>query len=277
MRSTVKENSDSRVKQIGLLAGILLVPFIATIAQDAFARDVDYKNTEVAVYVTPGEPTQIELPGKISGGFKRKLSTLSLDRKDNDLIVFASDGITEQGEAIIVRLDDGRSYSVRIRRSTAGNPRDDVVKIEDERGSILSAADEEEPGFADKKFEYAPPSQVAGLMREMILAGEFGKNKVQGYRVSDRYRGETVLSDGTMKATIDQIFIGPNLWGYVIEAENLLDHSQKINPATFRLDGTRAISANRWELSGKPINVEQQIAGRDKAKVYVVTRARKGS
>ena len=267
----------SRASKISILAGLLIVPFIAALAKDAFARDVDYKNTEVAVYVNPGEPTQIELPGKISGGFKRKLSTLSLDRKDNDLIIFASDGITEQGEAIIVRLDDGRSYSVRIRRSTAGNPRDDVVRIEDERGSILSSSDEEDPTYKDKKFDYAPPSQVAGLMREMILAGEFGKNKVQGYRVSDRYRGETVLSDGTMKATIDQIFIGPNLWGYVIDAQNLLDQSQKINPATFRLDGTRAISANRWELSGKPINVEQQISGRDKAKIYVVTRSRKGS
>src|SRR5438046_2066199 len=68
--------------------------------QAALARDVDYKNGEVSVYVNPSEPTQIQFPGTISGGFKRKLSTLSLDRKDSDLIIFASEGISETGEAI---------------------------------------------------------------------------------------------------------------------------------------------------------------------------------
>lgn len=256
-----------------ICAGLALS--VGLLAQPSWARDLEYTGSEVSVYVNPGEPTQIQLPGKISGGFKRKLSTLSIDKKDGDLIVFASDGITEQGEALIVRLDDGRSYSVRVRRSSESNKRDDVIRIEDERSSILSGTDEEEPAYQEKKFEYAPPNQVAGLMREMMLAAEFGKTKVQGYRVSDRYRGETVLSDGTMKATIDTIFIGSNLWGYVIDAQNLLDVSQKINPASFRLDGTRAVSANKWEVAGKPLNVEQQIASGDKAKIYIVTRPRK--
>lgn len=244
-------------------------------ASAAFARDVEYKGTEIAVYVNPGEPTQVQFPGDISGGFRRKLSTLSIDHKEGDLVVFASDGISEQGEAIIVRLKDGRSYSLRVRRANQASPRDDVVKLEDERGSIISGNEEEDPAYKEKKYDYAPPSQVAGLLREMVLAAEFGKTKIQGYRVSDRYKGESVLSDGTIKATIDKIFIGPSLWGYVLDAQNLIETDQKINPAAFRLDGTRAVSANRWELTGKPMNTEQQIASRDRAKIYIVTSARK--
>jgi len=75
-------------------------------------------------------------------------------------------------------------------------------------------------------------------------------------------------------ATIDSIYIGPNLWGYVIDAKNLLNTTQRVNPASFRIDGARAISASNWELSPKPFNVEQQIAGKDQTKIYIVTRAR---
>lgn len=252
----------------------LLVAVVMTGTPAAYARDVEYKSGEVSVYVAPSEPTQIQFPGTISGGFKRKLSALSLDRKDSDLIIFASEGISEAGEAIIVRLSDGRSYSVRVKRATAANPRDATVRLEDDRSSILSE-EEEDPAYKERKFEYAPPNQVAGLMREMVLAAEFGKLNITGYRVSDRFKGESVLNDGTMNATIDRIFIGPTLWGYVIDASNMLDESQKINPASFRLDGTRAVSASHWELAPRPLNVEQQIAGKDRAKIYIVTRAKK--
>ena len=250
------------------------VAVMLTAALPAFARDVEYKNGEVNVYVNPSEPTQIEFPGVISGGFKRKLSSLSLDRKDSDLVIFASDGVTDSGEAIIVRLQDGRSYSIRVKRASAANPRDASVRIEDDRTSVLGE-DEEDPAYKEKKFEYAPPSQVAGLMREMVLASEFGKLNITGYRVSDRYKGESVLNDGTMNATIDKIFIGPTLWGYVIDAQNSMEQSQKVNPGSFRLDGTRAISASNWELAPKPLNIEQQVSGKDKTKIYIVTRARK--
>lgn len=238
----------------------------------SFARDVEYSNQEVIIRVNPGEPTQIQFPGAISGGFKRKNSAVSIDKKDTDLIVFAQEGIPEQGEAFIVRLDDGRSYSLRIQRSSAEFPRDDVIKLLDARDSTLPV-DEEEPGYKEKKFDYAPPNQVSGLAREMALAVEFGKNSIAGYRASDRFTGQTVLDDGTLKATVEKIFIGANLWGYVLEVENKLDQSQKLNPATFRLDGTRAISASSWELAPKPLTVEQQASRKDKIKLYIVTRA----
>jgi hypothetical protein len=111
-------------------------------------------------------------------------------------------------------------------------------------------------------------------MREMALVAEFGKGQIPGYQVSEKFKGQTVVSDGALLAKIDRIFIGANLWGYVLDTTNLLDQSQKLNPATFRIDGTRAISASNWELSARPLNVEQQVAGKHNAKVYIVTRAR---
>ena len=239
----------------------------------AYARDLEYNNQEVTVRVNPGEPTQIQFPGQVSGGFKRKNAAISLDKKNEDLIVFAQEAIPDQGEAIIVRLEDGRSFSLRVQRATAESPRDDFIKISDSRDSGLPT-DEEEPAYREKTFQYAPPTAISGLVREMMLTTEFGKKSISGYRASDRYKGQTVLDDGTIRAVVDNIYIGSNLWGYVITAENLLDTTQKLNPATFRLDGTRAISANNWELAPKPVNVEQQVAGKDKTKIYIVTRSR---
>jgi TraK protein len=258
------------IVSVGSIGGVI---FIAPLISEA--RDIEYRNREVDVFVTPGEPTQINFPATISGGFKKKGSSISLDRRQSDLVVFARDGITSDGEAIIVRLQDGRSYSLRIRRAAADVPRDDVVKIEDLKGTPLKADEEEEdPQYEDRRFSYAPSNQVSGLMREMVLLAEFGKASIPGYRVSEKHQGQTILSDGTMNAKIEKIFIGASLWGYVIDAENVLDQSQKVNPATFRIDGTRAISITNWELAPRPATVEEQIAGRHKTKVYIVARTR---
>jgi hypothetical protein len=155
------------------------------------------------------------------------------------------------------------------------NPRDNMIRINDERGGLILGSEEEDPKYLDKKYEYAPPSQVSGFTREMILVAEFGKKGIQGYRISDAYKGQSVLNDGTIQATIDRIFIGQNLWGYVIDVRNLLSTSQRLNPASFRLDGTRAVSAKNWELAAVPLNIEQQLARAHETKVYIVTRARK--
>ena len=252
---------------------ILLTLTFVTLALSApaYARDLDYNDEEVKINVAPGEPTQVQFPGDVSGGYKNRQSSISLDRKGNSLVVFAQDNISENGEAIIVQLTDGRSYSVRIRRANADNPRDDVVKLSDSRPAIVSN-DEEEPAYREKNFEYAAPTQVSGLVREMMLVAEFGKSNVTGYRQSDAYKGDTILNDGTLVATVDRVFEGPNLRGYVLDVKNLLDTTQKINPASFRIDGTRAISANSWELAPRPLTAEQEIARKDAIKVYVVTR-----
>lgn len=257
---------------------LLIALVIALLPHWVVSEEVRYKSGEINVFITPGEPSQVRFPGKVAGGFKKKLSSLSIERKDSDLIVFASEGLPESGEAIIVRLEDGRSYSLRINRSSDENPRSDFVEVKDERGSLIAEADEEaEPAYKEKNLKYAPPTQVSGLMREMVLVAEFGKQAVLGYQMSDKHRGEVVLADGTVRAVIDRIFIGPNLWGYVIEAENMVDQTQRLNPASFRIDGTRAISASEWELAPRPLNIEQQIAGKHKIKVYVITRPKRTS
>jgi hypothetical protein len=244
--------------------------------QSAWARDVDYESGEVRVNVSAGEPTEIKFPGKVSGGFKRKNSSVAIEKKEDSLIVFAAENLPASGEALIVKLDDGRSYSLRVSRSDAGNPRDSYLSIKDERLSPLASSEEDDPIYKSKSYDYAPPSQVPGLLREMVLAAELGKKSISGYRASDSYKGQIVLDDGTLRATIERIFMGTNLWGYVISAENLLDEGQKLNPASFRIDGTRAVSMSNWELAPKPLTVEEQIARKDKTTVYIVTKARRG-
>lgn len=252
---------------------LMMLSAAALAPTPASARDVEYNDQELEIFVNPGEPTQIQFPGRISGGFKKKSSAVTIDKKDTDLVVFAQDNLPDAGEVVIVRLEDGRSYSVRIRKA-AGKPRDDIIRVEDNRPVSTSSKEEDESAYRDRNFPYAPPSVVSGLMREMVLVGEFGKASISGYRASDKYQGQTVLDDGTLLATIDKIFIGPNLWGYILSVENRLDQTQKLNPASFRLDGTRAVSARNWELAPKPATVEQKIAGQDKTKLYIVTRAK---
>lgn len=254
---------------------LLIISALCAFIGTSFAVDLEYKNSELEIYVTSGEPTQITFPGEISGGFKRKESPLSIDRKGSDLILFSRDGLDSKGEALIVRLTDGRSYSLRIQPTAEGAVRNDVVRIIDSRESIMNNDPEEDPAYREKKFDYAPPNIVSGLVREMILYSEFGKKNISGYRTSDEYKGEKFLDDGTLQATIDKIFIGPNLWGYVVDVKNLLNQSQKIDPATFRIEGTRAISMDNWELAPKPNLPEQELAGKHSAKIYIVTKAKR--
>lgn len=268
----MKAVSIRNITRVAVLsAGLVLTSFT-----DAFARDVEYTTGqgEVEVWVNVGEPTELIFEGgKIKDGFKNSNAGIALDKKDSSLVVFGKESMNENGEAILVRLDDGRSYPVRIRRANSDNPRDAQVVISDGKGAV--GIEEEEPApHAERSFDYAPPSKVSGLMREMVLVAEFGKKSISGYTMSERHKGETVVSDGAILAKIDKIFVGPNLWGYVLDTTNLLDQSQKLNAASFRIDGTRAISASNWELTARPLNVEEQISGKHNTKVYIVTRSR---
>lgn len=261
-------------------AGIARVALVLTVAlssfTNAFARDVEYSSGsgEIEVYVNVGEPTELVFEGgKIKDGFKNSNAGIALDKKDSSLVVFGKESMNENGEAILVRLDDGRSYPIRIRRASSDNPRDAQVMISDGKGA-MGGDDEEEAPYKERSYDYAPPSKVSGLMREMVLVAEFGKKNIPGYTMSERHKGQTVVSDGSIMAKIDKIFVGPNLWGYVLDTTNLLDQSQKLNAATFRIDGTRAISSSSWELAARPLNVEEQISGKHNAKVYIVTRSR---
>jgi hypothetical protein len=247
------------------------------IANIALARDVDYQGAgEIVINVQPGEPTQMQFPGKVSGGFRKRQSSLFITPKDNDLIVFANETLAEEGEALIVRLDDGRSYPVRVQRSSEHFPRDPQVSVRDRRDNAALLGDDDAPAaYEQREFDRHNPNTIAGFMRELVLASEYDKKRIPGYRVNTEHKGETVLADGTLRATIDRIFIGPNMWGYVIDASNEMDISQQINPVLFRLHGTRAVSLSNWELAPKPLNIEQQISGKHKTKVYVITTPRR--
>jgi hypothetical protein len=269
--------SSAITKVFAILSGLMLL--LLALSTPAFARDLQYGGDEAVIHVRPGEPTQVTFPGKIEGGFKRdKNSNIVLERQNNFLVVFSRPQLGLEGESLIVHLEDSRSYALRIVPATGSDERDVSVKIIDTR-----EPDMEELGTASIQTlpsgeapEFAPPSTISGLMREMVLAAEFGKQKgVAGYRRSNRYTGETVLSDGTIIAYIDEIFMGTDLWGYVLSVENKLDVSQRINPATFRLDGTRAVSASNWELAPNPKTEEQKIAREHKSRVYIITKAKR--
>lgn len=255
--------------------GIVTLMFSA----DAFAREIKYSTTgtqEHVIYVNPGEPTEITFPGRIEGGFKRKQSTIALEKKDSSLIVFANTSIPVEGEAIIVHLDDKRSYSMRVIHSDPMNPRDSHIQVIDDRDPETEYQANAEQTEAPKSNQFPPASVAPGLMRNMILAMEKGRIAgIPGYRRSNRYTGEVVLDDGRITAKIEDMFLGSNYWGYVLGVENKLDTTQTLNPATFRLDGTVAVSAENWELAPQPLTAEQSYANAHKAKVYVITRSKR--
>ncbi len=255
---------------------VALAALIACSVSPAWGRDVQYAqgDGEIDVFVNVGEPTEIVFEGsRIKDGFKNSNAAIALENKGNALIVFGKQNMTPEGVALLVRLDDGRSYPIRVKIASSDNPRDAQILIEDGKGAFGPEEEEEAP-YKERGYDYAPPSKVSGLMREMVLVAEFGKKAIPGYTASERFKGQTVVSDGAILAKIDRIFIGPNLWGYVLDTTNLLDQSQKINPASFRIDGTRAVSASSWDLAARPLNVEEQISNKHNAKVYIVTRSR---
>ncbi len=256
-------------------AAVVMTFGLSFAASPAWARDVHYTGSEQQVYVNPGEPTQIVFPSKIEGGFKPKNAAFALERNGNFLVIFAQPDLTDDGAAFLVLLDDKRSYALRVLPATDEHPRDEMVKVMDDREDTDYEGGSGGPDFKPAEG-FSPPTIPPGLVREMILVAEYGKKKgIAGYRRSNRYTGETVLHDGSIEVKIDEIFMGSDLWGYVLSAENLLDTTQRLNPATFRLDGTRAVSAERWELSPRPQTAEQQVSGAHKAKVYVVVKSQK--
>jgi len=257
------------MKRIMLIACASLLLCVS----QAFARDIRYTGNEETIFVRPGEPTQITFPGAVEGGFKPAKSSIALDKQDNFIVVFAKATLPPEGEAIIVHIDDKRSYALRMRPASVDQPRDGQIKIVDTRPP---ETDDDTEVQTQQRTGFAPPTVISGLMREMVLVAEFGKKRgVPGYRRSNAYSGEVVLHDGAIRATIDEIFMGPNLWGYVLNVENLRGTTQKINPATFRIDGTRAVSAQHWELAPKPLTAEQESANQHRSKVYIVTRAKR--
>ncbi len=261
------------IQQVAMLALGMSLSVAGSIVP-AWARDLDYGGKEMSVYVNPGEPTQITFPNKIEGGFKRKHSALALERQGNFLVVFAQPELPYEGEALLVHTADKRSFAIRVLPSDDDNPRDEFVNIKDLREDSSGNEGEGGPQFTPRGF---PPASVPpGLMRELVLIAEFGKRGgISGYRRSNRYTGETILNDGTIEAKIEEIFLGTDMWGYIVDGENLTDATYKLNPASFRLDGTMAVGAERWELAARPVTAEQEVSKAYKGKVYIITHSQR--
>jgi hypothetical protein len=279
MKNEIKIDQLTRALRslLFVLAFVALSPLLPN-GSTAWARDINYAGDEVEIFVRPGEATQIEFPGRVEGGYKPRHAALVLEKRDRYMIAFAQPDIAMDGETIIVHLDDKRTFSLRLIPATEENPRDSNVRVVDTRSESVEDFVDDAPQPTDPSMapRPAPNGTVAGLMREMVLAAEFGKQRgLTGYRRSNRYSGETILHDGALEARIDEIFMGSELWGYVVSVENMLETNQMLNPASFRLDGTQAVVLQRRELAARPATAEQQIANRHKAKVYIVTRSKR--
>lgn len=239
-----------------------------------FARDIEYSSGEIEIFVRPGEATEVRFPDEVLGGYKKQGSVISVDKVGTNLIIFAQDKLQQNGEVILVRTRDNRSYSLRVKTADDVSVRDDIVVIKDNRPRQTSEDDDELPKYRDRQFIYPSQYQVAGLMRELVLVTEFGKNGIPGYRVADSGAGSEVVNNGQITARLVRMYLGPQLWGYVLEAENKTDEIVKVDPAIFKIHGTRAISMDKWELAPRPLTPEQRMAGAHKAFVYVVAKAR---
>ena len=75
---------------------------------------------ERVIEVRPYEPTQVVFPRKIDYGLKHPNSDVKVDKAANVLVVSASESLKKGGESIVVFLDDGTFFPLRIIK--AANP-----------------------------------------------------------------------------------------------------------------------------------------------------------
>ena len=203
----LKISKVMHIVNLGVLSSCVLALFLLIPLENAEARDFNYTGGEEArIYVTPGEPTQVSFPGKIKGGFMAS-EDISIKRQDNFVVVFAQQGLSPDGDVLIIHLEDSRAYSLRVIPSGfSDHQRDSMVKIIDTREPEFEE-ESVETKIRETKGPYPSPSVVPGLMRELILISEFSRKKgIPGYRRSNIYSGETVLNDGTVSAVVDEIF-----------------------------------------------------------------------
>lgn len=257
-----------------LKLGLLVTSLFLCHPTDLLARDINYTGSEEKIFVNPGEPTQIFFPGKVAGGFFAGKGKVSLKKEGKFIIIFAQPGLAPTGEVVILFLEDERSYSLRIMPSGLEQARDDSIQIIDNRDPEVEV-EAPKGDLKESVTPFAPPTVVSGLAREMILAAEFGKKKpIPGYKRSNKYSGEEILNTGGLKASVDEIYMGADHWGYVVTVDNMLDTTQQLNPAMFRLDGTQAVAFQRIELAPRPQTAEQKISNAHQGKVYIITRAK---
>jgi hypothetical protein len=106
---------------------------------------------ERVIEVRPYEPTQVVFPRKIDHGFKHPNSDVKVDKAANVLVVSASGSLKKGGEPIVVFLDDGTFFPLRIIK--AANPASRRVS--------LNVTEAKTPGEVNAQPRQATPSAEA--------------------------------------------------------------------------------------------------------------------
>jgi hypothetical protein len=91
--------------------------------------EITFGPSDPVINVAIGDPTVIEFEAAVDGGWMRKSSGLSLQPRDNVLAVFPSSKLQPQGEAIAVRLKDGRIYRMHFAPADASHPAQGRIKV----------------------------------------------------------------------------------------------------------------------------------------------------
>lgn len=78
------------------------------------------KAKEFSVELERGGAANVILPASIRFGFARSGSPLTIESADNMLVMKAGEGLDEKGEAVVVKLADGRTIALRGRLAGPG-------------------------------------------------------------------------------------------------------------------------------------------------------------
>jgi hypothetical protein len=82
---------------------------------EAVARDINYSEGEIVVYLIPNKPTKVTFPSKIISGntWGEGRKFFILDRRGNSLVLNIHPQFPKEGANAIIHLDDKRTYTIR--------------------------------------------------------------------------------------------------------------------------------------------------------------------
>jgi hypothetical protein len=127
-------NLSEEVRRLRDLVNETIEVSIPKARTEGQANAIEYvvENEETPIYLRLGEPTLVEFPAAIEGGFRTKHSSYSLERDKNQLVLFLNKTTPNpKGEGILVMLKDGRICALRLLEETPEHSRDVVVRISD--------------------------------------------------------------------------------------------------------------------------------------------------
>lgn len=112
-----------------MFSGVFLVALLLLFPSLASARNIRLDGTRHVVCAEPGRDTQIIFPSAIVRT-ARHHHFIAVDRRENVLILFATNNAPEEGEALPVTLDDGSTHSFLVVPTSACDSRDAVIRAD---------------------------------------------------------------------------------------------------------------------------------------------------